>query len=405
MKLLIVVDKLLTGFDAPSCTYLYIDKSMRDHGLFQAICRVNRLDTDDKEFGYIIDYKDLFENLVNKKGSGALQVYTSELDYDEFKKEDCDILLKDRLNKARERLDNAIEAIHLVCEPVAPPKNDQEFIRYFCGNPEISEDLKNTEVRRNSLYKTTVSLIRAYANIADELEEAGYNEKERSEIKKLIDDVVKLREVVRMASGEKLDMKTYEADMRYLIDNYIQADDSRLISKFNDMSLLDIIVNSGMNEAISSLPNGNRGSKQSIAETIENNVRQKIIKDHLIDPAFFKEMSTLLNAIIKERKENAISYEEYLNKIAEIASKVQSGKTASTPDTVRTPAQRALYNNLGKDENLALSIHDKIMIVKPDAWRGNEPRENVIKAGLYEILKDFAEVERVFTIVKQQAEY
>ena len=151
---------------------------MRDHGLFQAICRVNRLDTDDKEFGYIIDYKDLFENLVNNKGSGALQVYTAELDYDDFKKEDCEILLKDRLKKGRERLDNALEEMHLLCEPVAPPKNDQEFIRYFCGNPEIEEDLKNTELRRNALYKTTVSLIRAYANIADDLVEAGYSNPE-----------------------------------------------------------------------------------------------------------------------------------------------------------------------------------------------------------------------------------
>lgn len=63
MKLLIVVDKLLTGFDAPSATYIYIDKSMRDHDLFQAICRVNRPNGDDKDYGYIIDYKDLFRNV------------------------------------------------------------------------------------------------------------------------------------------------------------------------------------------------------------------------------------------------------------------------------------------------------------------------------------------------------
>ena len=60
MRLLIVVDKLLTGFDAPPATYLYIDKQMRDHGLFQAICRVNRLDGDDKDYGYIVDYRDPF---------------------------------------------------------------------------------------------------------------------------------------------------------------------------------------------------------------------------------------------------------------------------------------------------------------------------------------------------------
>lgn len=76
MKLLIVVDKLLTGFDAPSCTYLYIDKSMQDHGLFQAICRTNRLDGEDKDFGYIVDYKDLFKKVEN-----AIAVYTSELEF------------------------------------------------------------------------------------------------------------------------------------------------------------------------------------------------------------------------------------------------------------------------------------------------------------------------------------
>ncbi|MEQ1718622.1 MAG: HsdR family type I site-specific deoxyribonuclease, partial [Hyphomicrobium sp.] len=71
MKLLVVVDKLLTGFDAPGCTYLYIDKAMQNHGLFQAICRTNRLDGDDKDFGYIVDYKDLF-----KRVEKAISVYT-----------------------------------------------------------------------------------------------------------------------------------------------------------------------------------------------------------------------------------------------------------------------------------------------------------------------------------------
>lgn len=400
MRLLIVVDKLLTGFDAPSCTYLYIDKSMQDHGLFQAICRVNRLDSEDKQFGYIVDYKDLFNKVED-----AVAVYTSELDYDEFKKEDCDILLQDRLKKGRERLDSAMEEIALICEPVPPPRNKLDYQHYFCGNTEIPEELKNTEVRRIALYKAAVALIRAYANIAAEMDEAGYSLLEQEDIKKQVDFYLKLREEIRMASGEVLDMKPFEADMRHLIDNYIQAEDPRLISPFGHLSLIELIVKSGIADAINSMPKGIKGSKQAVAETIENNVRQKIIKDHLIDPAFFEEMSTLLNAVIKERKDNAISYEEYLQKIADIASKVQAGKTGSTPDTIKTPAQRALYNNLGNNEELALAIHHKIIHVKPDGWRGNEPRENVIKAGLYEILKDFAEVERIFTIIKQQAEY
>ncbi len=114
MKLLIVVDKLLTGFDAPPATYLYIDKQMRDHGLFQAICRVNRLDGDDKEYGYIIDYKDLFNSL-----EGAVKDYTSDA-LDGYDREDVAGLLENRVVKARERLEETREAVKALCEPVGP---------------------------------------------------------------------------------------------------------------------------------------------------------------------------------------------------------------------------------------------------------------------------------------------
>jgi type I restriction enzyme R subunit len=400
MRLLIVVDKLLTGFDAPACTYLYIDKSMQDHGLFQAICRVNRLDTEDKQFGYIVDYKDLF-----KKVEDAVAVYTSELDYDQFKAEDCEILLQDRLKKGRERLDNAIEEIALICEYVPSPKSKLDYQHYFCGNTEIPDELKNTEVRRTALYKSTIALIRAYANIAAEMNEAGYSEAEQSEIKKLVDFYLKLREEIRMASGETLDMKAYEADMRHLIDHYIQADEPRQISPFGDLSLIELIVDSGIADAINSMPKGIKGNQQAVAETIENNVRQKIIRDHLIDPAFFEEMSTLLGEIIKERKANAISYEEYLKQIAALAAKVQSGKKDSTPKSLRTPGQRALYNNLNQNEGLALHVHENIVEYKPNGWRGIDTRENVVKKAIYDVLGSFDDTERIFEIVKKQPEY
>src|SRR5580704_16443377 len=164
MKLLVVVDKLLTGFDAPPCTYLYIDKSMQDHGLFQAICRTNRLDGEDKDFGYIVDYKDLFKKVEN-----AIAVYTSELDHSAGGA-DPEVLLQDRLKKGKERLDDAIEVLALLCERVEPPKGELEHLHYFCGNTEIASDVKEREPQRAALYKATASLVRAYANIADELE-------------------------------------------------------------------------------------------------------------------------------------------------------------------------------------------------------------------------------------------
>ncbi|MCF6155666.1 MAG: HsdR family type I site-specific deoxyribonuclease [Candidatus Brocadia sp.] len=401
MKLLVVVDKLLTGFDAPPCTYLYIDKSMQDHGLFQAICRVNRLDSDDKEFGYIVDYKDLFRKVEN-----AVAVYTSELDYDTFEKGDVDVLLKDRLEKGRERLDNALEEMALLCEPVAPPKDSLAYIRYFCGDPENEEDLKSNEVKRTSLYKQTVALIRAYANIAAEMEEAGYTQAEIADIKKKVDYYLKLREEIRNASGETLDMKTYEADMRHLIDTYIQAEEPRTISPFANMSLLDLLVNSGIADAINSLPEGIKRNKEAVAETIENNVRKKIIQEHLIDPAYFEEMSKLLHEIVKERKTNAINYEAYLKKIAELAKKVNNPARDNLPASIKNSnARRALYNNLNHDEELAVVMDEAVRYVKKADWRGNDAKEREIKKALYDILKDANEVERIFPIIKQQNEY
>ncbi len=400
MRLLIVVDKLLVGFDAPPCSYLYIDKKMQDHGLFQAICRVNRLDSEDKDFGYIVDYKNLFQKL-----EGAYSVYASELDCENFEKSEIDVLLKDRLAKGKERLDDALEAIALICEPVEPPKDNLAHIRYFCGNPENKQDLKNSEVKRNALYKHTVGLIRSYANIADEMSEAGYDLDEIEAIKNKVNKYLKLREEIRMASGEKLDMKAYEADMRHLIDTYIQAEDSRRIDPFGNQSLLDIMTNSGIADAIKNLPDGIRSSKEAVAETIENNVRVKIIKDHLIDPAYFDEMSKLLGAIIKERKENAISYEDYLKRISELAKRVMNLTRDDLPSGIKTNAQRALYNNLGKNEELAVLVDAAVQKSMTADFRGNIPGENLIKQAIYGVLKDQAEVERVFQIVKQQSEY
>jgi len=421
MQLLVVVDKLLTGFDAPPCTYLYIDKSMQDHGLFQAICRTNRLDGDDKQFGYIVDYKDLFKKMEN-----AIAVYTSELDHSAGGT-DPEVLIHERLKKGRERLDNALEAIALLCEPVDPPQEELDYIHYFCGNTEIPSDIEEHEPQRTALYKATVSLVRSYANIKDEMESAGYSTAEIDRIGKECNRYIKLREIIRNASGESLDMKSYEADMRHLIDTYIEAEEPRKISPFDNMTLMEIIVKSGIADAIAEKLGKVKGNNNAVAESIENNVRRKIIKEHLNDPAYYKKMSELLDEIIKKRKNNAIEYEQYLIKIAELVKKVQTGHTDDMPEAVKRSAGiRALYNNLMEgnairvtDENtsdnyktdkdraleLALSIDSAVKNKRHDGWRGVQAREQVIKRQLYEILKDETEVERLFPIIKAQTEY
>ena len=143
MKLLMVVDKLLTGFDAPPATYLYIDQQMRDHGLFQANCRVNRLDGVDKEYGYIIDYKDLFGSLRQ-----SVKDYTAEA-FDGCDREDVAGLLKNRIEMGRERLEEAPEAVRALCEPVEPSRDTAAHLRFFCARESgNAEHLKENEARR-----------------------------------------------------------------------------------------------------------------------------------------------------------------------------------------------------------------------------------------------------------------
>lgn len=395
MRLLIVVDKLLTGFDAPPCTYLYIDKSMQDHGLFQAICRTNRLDGADKDFGYIVDYKDLF-----KKVNNAVQVYASELDHS-APGVSPEVLIKDRLAIGRKRLDEALETLALLCEPVQPPRGELEFIHYFCGNTELPDDLAAHEPQRVALYKATVALLRAYGNLADELAEAGYSPAEIATIKRKVEDYAKLRETIRLASGETLDLKPYEADMRHLLDTYIEAKEARKISPFESVGLLELIAQKGIAPVTDELG----GNHEAIAETIENNVRRRIIEEQLTNPAYYARMSELLAEIIQRRREKALEYEEYLREIATLAEQVVAGKTEDTPKSLDTPGKRALYDNLGHDEALALQVHQAVMASRPSDWRGVLPREQVVKQALYGVLKDVDQVNAVFGILKAQPEY
>lgn len=403
MKLLIVVDKLLTGFDAPSATYLYIDKSMRDHGLFQAICRVNRLDGDDKEYGYIIDYKDLFGSL-----EAAYKDFTSKA-FEDYDKEDVEGLLSDRLDKGKERLDDALETIRALCEPVVPPKGTKEYIQYFCGNTQIPADLKDTELRRHALYKAVISLIRAYANIADELEEAGYKPDEIDKIKAEIKHYENLRKEIQLASGDYVDLKQYEPAMRHLIDSYIGAEESQKISAFDDFSLVELLVKDGK-DALDKVPENIRKNKDAMAETIENNIRKVIVEESPTNPIYYEKMSVLLDELIKMRNEEAVRYEEYLKKIVELAVKIKKPETSSEyPININTKAKRALYDNLEKDENLTIVLDETVIYGKYDNWEGNFQKEKHLKNKVIKpILNKYNKIEvldPIFEIIKQQNEY
>ena len=419
MKLLIVVDKLLTGFDAPPATFLYIDKHMQDHGLFQAICRVNRLDGEDKEYGYIIDYKDLFRSLEQ-----SISDYTGEA-FEGYDRDDVAGLLKDRLKQGRERLEEAREAVKALCEPIEPPRDTAAYLHYFCAAESGNTDqLKDNEPKRLALYKLAAAFLRAFADLANEMGAAGYSSAEARTIKSEVAHFENVRSEVKLASGDYIDLKMYEPAMRHLLDTYIRAEESEEISAFDDLPLVQLILERG-ESALAFLPKGIRRNGEAMAETIENNVRRLIIDEMAVNPKYYEEMSKLLDALIAERKRQALDYKAYLAKVVELAKRVHDPDTARYPPTIDSAALRALFDNLRDWPGLAsllaeshvaesgptaaeiaaLRLDSAIRSAKMDDWRGNRFKERKVRNAIKSVLLDDALVDRLFEIVKAQHEY
>lgn len=410
MQLLIVVDKLLTGFDAIHCTYLYIDKQMQDHGLFQAICRTNRLGKEEendpyyKEFGYIIDYQNLLESL-NK----SITDYTSGA-FDSFDAEDVKGLLTDRLVKANERLEDAIEALHQLCLDVPMPKQLEQHFHYFCGDPSNIDDLKDNEEKRLTLYKLVVALIRAFNNIAPEIIEAGYTQAQAGKIKEKVIYYTELRNSVKQHSGDYIDLKKYEPEMRQMLDMYLTADPSRVLSNLGEATLLQLIVENGIENATDKLPDSIKDNRRAMSETIENNMRKTIIQEMPVNPAYYEKMSVLLLELIRLRKEGAINYEELLKRYEELAKNIHPKAKKSYPKDIDSKPKQALYDNLEQNEELSIVMDERIRYTKDDDWRGTHIKRRKVEIAIKNVLNDFditdeAEIARIFELVSNQREY
>jgi type I restriction enzyme R subunit len=401
MRLLIVVDKLLTGFDAPSATYLYIDKKMQDHGLFQAICRVNRLDGEDKDYGYIIDYRDLFNSLesaITDYTGGALNGYETK---------DIDGLLSDRVDRARNDLNEALERIRALCEPVEPPKNTLQYQRYFCASEQgNAKQLKANEPKRVELYKAVAGLTRTYANLANEMEVAGYSDAEATAIKSEVAHYASVRAEVKLGAGEDVDFKQYEAGMRRLLDTYISADPSEVISDFGDTGLIKLVVELGPG-AIDKLPRGIRDDPEAVAETITNNIRKVIVDERPLNPKYYDRMSELLDAILEERRQGSLDYQEYLEELLGHAAKLGKEESETEyPAWADNGGRRALVDFFDSDDGLATGVDEAVLNSKPDSWIGNPLKERKVKLAIKAALpSDFDGLDELFELVRARDEY
>jgi len=382
LKLLIVVDKLLTGFDAPPATYLYIDKQMRDHGLFQAICRVNRLDGDDKEYGYIVDYKDLFKSLEQ-----TVQDYTGE-GLGGFDVEDVAGLLKDRLTTARQHLDGILEQTHALCEPVREPRGVPEYLAYFVPEADASDAERTAAERiRVDFYKAVSSLVRAFTAIASELADAGYTPEQAANVKGQVQHFTDMREAVKLASGDAPDLKAFEPGMRALIDNYLVAKPSKKTSDFDDLGFLDLFVKDP-EKAVADLPY-TVCTEHGAAAVIENNIRKVIVDESPVNPKYYERMSELLDELIKARREGALAYKEYLKKVAKLARTLKEPVNAGDyPSPLDTQLKRALYDNVVQQVDLVVPLADLIWLEAQDGWRTNPAKRRKLQITIRTFLAD-----------------
>jgi type I restriction enzyme, R subunit len=404
MRLLIVVDKLLTGFDAPSACVLYIDKHMENHNLFQAICRVNRVDGDDKEYGYIVDYQNLFECI-----SGAIGDYTSDgAALSGYDKEDIEGYIKEKNKACRKDLEEAKEQVEALLALVHP-QTREGFFRYFvyddnAPEEEMDKQLDDNAEKRSKLYKYVRRYLNCYANLANSLEDMGYSEAERKEYAECAKKYDALKREIELRSNDHIDMRRYEPDMRQVLDLYVKAEDSEVIAKLDDTSFLDIVAAQN-EEQLNDLPDELKDEYgRASAETVEANLREVIRKDSPFNPAYYGKLSIILQELIDKRKKEMLDYEEYMKELIELVKKARGKSANSYPESIKTPGMRALYDNLGQDENLAVRTHEVIKENALVGFRDNRLKQRKLIRALAKLLGDEM-AQKIYDIIKLHDEY
>ncbi|GAA7973384.1 HsdR family type I site-specific deoxyribonuclease [Helicobacter pylori] len=392
MKLLIVVDKLLTGFDAPSLTYLYIDKKMQDHKLFQAVCRVNRLDGEDKDFGCIIDYSDLFDSLQE-----AHSDYTNGA-FENYEREDIQGLISDKAQKIKKKLEEARDQLRSLCESVKEPKDETDYIAYFCG----SDSEKNAQKRR-LFYQLVGAFLRMFVEL-NHLEKPIYSKEGMQKIKQEAQFYRHLQKMIGLNSGDSVDLKSYSEDMHRILDAYIKATDSKTLIKIEDQGLCEVLAQMDINDFNKELSQVFK-NESSMAESIANNTRKRIIEKEASDPKYYEKLSSLLNDLINQFREKKLTYLEYLQQIHNLAKQVIHKEDKNYPKKINANALKTLYDNLDQNEALALEIDACIRDNKKDGWVGHHQKGKNLKIALRKTINDESLLENIFNLAKHIDEY
>jgi type I restriction enzyme R subunit len=374
VEILIVVDKLLVGFDEPRNTVLYVDKPLKEHGLLQAIARVNRL-FEGKDFGYVVDYRGVLGEL-----NEAMETYNALEGYDA---EDVAGTITDvaaEIAKLPQRHSELWDVFKTV-----ENKQDVEALQRFLAPEDVRQRFYDALTAYARCLKVALSAV-AFHEDTPEPQVATYSRDLRF--------FHNLRVAVRQRYAETIDYKDYERKVRKLLDSHIRSSD--VVTVVEQVNIFDV---EAFEAEIAKLP-----TTAARADTIAHHVKRTVTENMEKDPAFYARFSKLIDETIQAYREGRISEAEYLQRTTEIMQAVQSGKDASTPEKLRRYRDASAYYGVIR-EPLAqytvnapeLSMEDLIADVairleqiieerKIRDWTTNPDVQNQIKFAMEEYL-------------------
>ena len=316
IDILIVVDKLLTGFDAPKASTLYLDKQIKEHNLLQAIARVNRL-CDGKDYGYIVDYRGLLGELDK-----ALTMY-QEAGLEEFNEED----IKSSVYYIDTEINNMFEAYEELKELFKDIKNKNDLEEYevLLEDEKIRKDFYNKLCKFGSMLSIILPSDQAYYKVGKE---------KISELRKALAFYQKLRATVKLRYSETIDHKEYEAKMQKLLDNYVVAKEKMRITE-----PVDITDAENFDKELEKM-----GTDRGKADAIRTRLTRTISEKSKEDPAYYKKFSTRIEETIEAYRNRRITDSEYLQKMQDIKEDFRIGNSEiSYPTNITTENSRAFY--------------------------------------------------------------
>jgi len=363
IDILIVVDKLLTGFDAPRATVLYIDKELKEHNLLQAIARVNRL-YDGKDFGFIVDYRGLLGNLDK-----ALTDYSSLDGFDEEDLVGAVVDIKEEIAKLKTFYSHLEELFGSISN-----KNDAESYEVYLADEE----------RRKLFYDYLSNYARALKlTLSSDKKDEIFNEAELKNYKSKMKFYAKLRTSVKIRYHEQVDFGKYEKQMQKLLDTFISADDVDQLTKL--VNIFDEDFESEIERVV-----GDNARADTILSASTAVINEKMESN----PAYYVKLSLRIREILEAYKNERLTEEEKLQHakdIRELLVSEKEEKSSHYPESIESRSAKAFYDNIGDDLSQTLGA-DRVAETQPRY--GSKQEVNLLEATILKLDTIFREVSK-----------